>query len=138
MVPDLESLQRAQAAYLQGELLPAGLPVILVGDLNTDAYGQSTATYGDFAASGWTDAWGNRAKGYTCCQTEDLFTWPSILDRRVDLILMNGDFGLGPRGFEGGVQSWIVGNKGSDRTSDGLWPSDHAGVVAALRPHPSR
>ena len=138
VVPGLEMLQRGQAAYLQAELLSAGLPVILVGDLNTDAYGQSTATYGDFMASGWTDAWGNRRKGYTCCQTEDLLTWPSLLDRRVDLILLNGDFGLGPRGFEGGVHSWIVGDKGSDRTSGGLWPSDHAGAVAALRPHRKR
>jgi len=137
VVPELEQLQRAQAGYLQTQLLGAGLPVILLGDLNTDAYGHSTATYGDFMASGWTDAWGNRLQGHTCCQTEDLLTWPSILDRRVDLILMNGDFGLGPRGFEGGVQAWIVGSKGSDRTADGLWPSDHAGVVATLRPHPS-
>jgi endonuclease/exonuclease/phosphatase family metal-dependent hydrolase len=138
VIDELEELQRAQAVYLQGALLPAGLPVILVGDLNTDAYGQSTATYGDFLASGWIDTWGERARGYTCCQTEDLLTWPSILDRRVDLILMNGDFGLGPLGFKGGVHAWIVGNKGSDRTDGGLWPSDHAGVAAALRPHPKR
>jgi len=138
VVPDLELLQRGQAAYLQGEILAAGIPVILVGDLNTDAYGQSTATYADFMATGWSDAWGTRGGGYTCCQTEDLRTWPSILDRRVDLILLNGDFGLGPLGFEGGVQAWIVGDKGSDRTPGGLWPSDHAGVVAALRPHQNR
>jgi hypothetical protein len=135
IVPDLELLQRGQASYLQGALLSAGLPVILVGDMNTDAYGQSTATYGDFMASGWIDAWGNGLNGDTCCQTEDLLTWPSILDRRVDLILLKGDFGLGPRGLEGGIQSWVVGNSGSDRTSEGLWPSDHAGVVAALRPY---
>jgi len=135
VIPDLELLQRAQAAYLQGELLSDGLPVILLGDLNTDANGLSTATYGDFLAGGWIDAWGRQADGSTCCQTEDLLTWPSILDRRVDLILLHGDFDLGPRGFEGGVQAWTVGDAGSDRTPEGLWPSDHAGVVAAIRPY---
>lgn len=136
VIPDLELLQRGQAAYLQGQLLSAGLPVILLGDLNTDANGLSTATYGDFVANGWTDAWGRQAAGATCCQTEDLLTWPSILDRRVDLILLHGDFGLGSPSFEGGVQAWTVGDSGSDRTPEGLWPSDHAGVVAALRPRP--
>jgi hypothetical protein len=27
----------------------------------------------------------------------------------------------------------LVGEKPSDRTPSGLWPSDHAGVVASLR-----
>jgi hypothetical protein len=134
VVPELEMLQRSQAAFLQSELLADGKPVILVGDLNTDAYGQSTATYSDFVAAGWTDAWGDQGGGYTCCETEDLHSWPSILDRRVDLILMYGDFGLGSGGFEGGVEAWIVRDEGSDRTETGLWPSDHAGVVATLSP----
>jgi endonuclease/exonuclease/phosphatase family metal-dependent hydrolase len=138
LVPQLAALQQAQADYLRTELTADGKPVILVGDMNTDAYGASTGTYEDFILAGWTDAWGNKIHGYTCCQTEDLLTWPSILDRRVDLILTYGDFGLESRGFEGGLQAWIVGNKGSDRTAEGLWPSDHAGVVAALRPHPNR
>ncbi|MEU6069315.1 MULTISPECIES: hypothetical protein [Streptomyces] len=27
----------------------------------------------------------------------------------------------------------LVGNEQSDRTPSGLWPSDHAGIVATLR-----
>jgi len=134
VVPELELLQRGQAAHLHAVLTADGLPVILLGDMNTDAYGASTATYGDFLARGWIDAWGEHGAGYTCCQLEDLLTWPSILDRRVDLILLHGDAELGSRGFEGGVQAWSVGDRGSDRLANGMWPSDHAGVVAALRP----
>lgn len=134
VVPDLEVLQRAQAEYLHAVLTADGKPVVLVGDLNTDAYGASTATYGDFLQRGWVDAWGNRGAGYTCCQLEDLYTWPSILDRRVDLILLHGDFALGDLGYEGAVQAWTVGSRGSDRLTDGMWPSDHAGVVATIRP----
>lgn len=134
VIPDLELLQRGQAGYLHDVLTADGMPVILVGDLNTDAYGSSTATYADFQARGWTDAWGSHGAGYTCCQLEDLMTWPSSLDRRVDLILLYGDFELGPLGYEGGVQAWTVGDRGSDRLASGMWPSDHAGVVAAIRP----
>jgi len=32
----------------------------------------------------------------------------------------------------GGVHATVVGDESADRTPSGLWPSDHAGVVASL------
>jgi endonuclease/exonuclease/phosphatase family metal-dependent hydrolase len=128
--PDVEMLQRAQAAEIMATV--AGpLPVVLVGDLNTDAYGSSTQTYFDFLDAGYVDAH-NQSGGWTCCQDAGLGTWPSEMDRRVDLVLLNGDFGLG-RPVSGAVQTLIVGDSRSDWTDGGLLPSDHAGVVATLR-----
>jgi len=128
--PDVEALQRAQAAELMGAVAGA-LPVIVVGDLNSDAYGSSTQTYFDFLDAGYVDAH-NQSGGWTCCQDGGLGTWPSEMDRRVDLILLNGDFGFG-RPVSGAVQTLIVGDSRSDWTDGGLLPSDHAGVVATLR-----
>ena len=128
--PDVELLQRAQAAELMGAVA-GSLPVIVVGDLNTDAYGSSTQTYFDFLDAGYVDAH-NQSGGWTCCQDGGLGTWPSEMDRRVDLILLNGDFGFG-RPVSGAVQTLIVGDSRSDWTDGGLLPSDHAGVVATLR-----
>jgi hypothetical protein len=129
VIPDLELLQRAQGAELRS-VLAGDLPVVLVGDLNTDAYGSSTQTYFDFLQSGYVDAH-NQGGGWTCCQDGGLGSWPSELDRRVDLVLLNGEFGF-DRPVRGAVQTLIVGNSRSDWT-DGLAPSDHAGVVAILR-----
>lgn len=128
--PDVEMLQRAQAAELMATVA-GDLPIVLVGDLNTDAYGSSTQTYFDFLDAGYVDAH-NQSGGWTCCQDGGLGTWPSEMDRRVDLVLLNGDFGFG-RPVSGAVQTLIVGDSRSDWTDGGLLPSDHAGVVATLR-----
>jgi hypothetical protein len=47
------------------------------------------------------------------------------LTKRVDLVLTRG-------GFET-VSADVLGEEPGDRTPSGLWPSDHAGVVATLR-----
>jgi endonuclease/exonuclease/phosphatase family metal-dependent hydrolase len=127
--PDLEGLQLAQAQELHA-VLAGELPIILVGDLNTDAYGTSTATYEAFAAMGYEDAWRRAAKGYTCCEEEDLRNKPSILSKRVDLVLLHGDWGI-PDGY--GFRKLFAWRVGVHMTPFGLWPSDHAGVVAAIR-----
>ena len=48
----------------------------------------------------------------------------SSLNHRIDLILFRGAFGI--------TDIHLIGNNSSDRTASGLWPSDHAGVVATL------
>jgi endonuclease/exonuclease/phosphatase family metal-dependent hydrolase len=128
--PDVEALQRAQAMELRG-VVAGERPVIVVGDLNSDAYGSSTQTYFDFLDAGYVDAH-NQSGGWTCCQDGGLEAWPSEMDRRVDLVMLNGDFGF-DRPLSGAVQTLIVGSSRSDWTDDGLLPSDHAGVVATLR-----
>lgn len=130
VVPEIEMLQRAQAAELRA-IVAGELPIVLVGDLNSDAHGSSTQTYFDFLGTDYVDAHDQNG-GWTCCQDGGLGTWPSEMDRRVDLVLLQGDFGL-DRPSSGAVQTLIVGDSRSDRTEDGLLPSDHAGVVATLR-----
>ncbi len=132
IVPALEQLQRLQAGEL-AELIGMELPVVSVGDYNTDAYGASTATYEDLLAHGFEDAWSQSGGGMTCCQTEDLSIRQSIRDRRVDLIMLRGEFGLLEPGIQGSVRARVLGSRISDLTDTGLWPSDHAGVLATMK-----
>jgi hypothetical protein len=110
------------------------LPIIWVGDFNSDAEGttitgvpSATATYGSIIASGYADAWSARHPsdpGFTCCQATDLMNPISILTERVDLVLTRGPLHVG--------KATVVGDATSDQLSSGLWPSDHAGVVVTL------
>jgi endonuclease/exonuclease/phosphatase family metal-dependent hydrolase len=132
IVPALEQLQRLQAGELAAEI-GTDLPVVAGGDFNTDAFGASTETYQDLLAYGFEDAWSQSGDGMTCCQGEDLSDRKSIRDRRVDLIMLRGDFGLLEPGIRGAVRTRILGSRVSDLTENGLWPSDHAGVLAEMK-----
>lgn len=126
------AIQEAQAAELLGVLAGEELPVVAVGDFNADP-GDAADTYDLLTETGgFTDTWDPKGDGLTCCQPADLANRRSLLQRRVDLILMRGDFGLGPPGFRGAVHAELFGNRTSDRTDSGLWPSDHAGVAAVI------
>lgn len=120
--------QEAQGLQLISLLEDETLPTVLVGDFNSRADGTGTATYGRFTQAGWEDAWslGGSGDGFTCCNADDLMNTTVDLDERIDLVFLSpGDFDVM------GVD--VVGNALADRTPDGLWPSDHAGVVATLR-----
>ena len=128
--PDSEFVQRAQAAEILAGPADTALPVILAGDLNTRADGTSTATYGDLTDAGFVDAWTEvhpSKPGYTALQDDLLRNPTSQLSERIDFILMRGD--LEARSAE------VIGEAPSDRTPSGLWPSDHAGVVATVSVH---
>lgn len=126
--------QQAQANEFLAGPGNTTLPIIWVGDFNSDAEGtvitgvpHATATYGNVIAAGFTDAW--RAKhpanhGFTCCQATNLLNPTSELDVRVDLVLTRGPFDA--------RDASIVGDEVTDRLPSGLWPSDHAGVVVSL------
>jgi hypothetical protein len=126
--------QVAQAQeFLQG---PASttLPMIFVGDLNSDADAAAvtgvvpdTETYGDVVAAGFRDSWAATRPGdpgYTCCEAEDLLNTTPTLDTRIDYVLTRG--AIMP------VGDVLVGNSILERLLFGRWPSDHAGVVAVL------
>jgi hypothetical protein len=132
IVPALEQLQRLQAEELAATI-GTDLPVVSVGDYNTDAYGSSTPTYQDLLAYGFADAWSQSGDGMTCCQMEDLSVRKSIRDRRVDLIMLRGEFGLFEPGIQGAVSTRVLGSRIADLTDTGLWPSDHAGVLATMK-----
>jgi hypothetical protein len=76
---------------------------------------------------GFTDFWtatNPDAPGFTCCQLNSLTNPKSQLDQRIDLIFTRGPFTLlGPK---------ITGLT-PDARIDGLWPSDHAGLVGSVR-----
>jgi endonuclease/exonuclease/phosphatase family metal-dependent hydrolase len=116
------------------ELLAASktaLPTVLVGDFNTTANNPQDPSYSTYQAlisASFADAWVQRRPanpGFTCCQAPDLRNPVSLLDQRIDLILLRGQLAL--------ADVHVVGDKPNDRTPSGLWPSDHAGVFATVR-----
>jgi endonuclease/exonuclease/phosphatase family metal-dependent hydrolase len=103
------------------------LPVVFIGDFNSNADGTGTQTYTKLKDAGFIDAWTikERGTGFTCCQADDLLNQDSSLTERTDLMMFRGDFKVKNIG--------LVGNSQNDRTISGLWPSDHAGIVATLK-----
>ncbi len=140
--------QTAQAQELIDALDESTLPVILVGDFNSAANhdageDQKTPAYRMLRNAGYADLWirePGSVAGYTCCQAGDLTNEVSLLDQRLDLILVR----YGNAGFGGWSEVELVGEEPGDRItltdpSVGtvtLWPSDHAGVAATLWPAP--
>ena len=103
------------------------LPIIFIGDFNSNAAGTGTKTYTKLKDVDFIDAWSLKGKGtgFTCCQADDLLNQNSSLTERIDLVMFQGNFEVKDIG--------IVGNSQNDRTISGLRPSDHAGVVANLK-----
>jgi len=126
-------VQVPQAQQLLAMLAGETLPTAVVGDLNSEADGSTTPTYGMMTAAGFADVWPPQGNGETCCHAPNLMQHPSHFDQRIDFILLRGDFGFGPGGIAGSTQSWLTGVRPSERTDSGLWPSDHAGIFTSVR-----
>jgi endonuclease/exonuclease/phosphatase family metal-dependent hydrolase len=137
--PDDWQFQMNQAAEFLAGPAQTPLPIVWVGDFNSDAERAPTAgkppatpTYQYIIESGFSDAWkatNTGQPGFTCCQEIDLSNPVSQLGQRVDLVLTRGKFRV--------VDASIVGEDPSKRvpsrlSPSGLWPSDHAGVVVTL------
>jgi endonuclease/exonuclease/phosphatase family metal-dependent hydrolase len=124
-------VQLAQATELVRSAGATTLPVIFAGDLNSTADSSIDPSFSAYQAvinAGFTDAWQSKRApdpGFTCCQAPDLHNATSLLNHRIDLILFGGGFGASDVN--------LIGDTPADRTASGLWPSDHAGVVATLR-----
>ncbi len=117
-------VQDYQAMELVATFAGATEPLILVGDFNA---GPGSNAYGMFQQAGYRDAWSvlyPKQAGLTCCQDGSLMNAQSLLDDRVDLVQLAGH--LTPKAAA------VVGASPADRTASGLWPSDHAGVVAKI------
>jgi len=123
-------------------------PIIMVGDFNSspeDVEGEGlhpvhgplpyTPPYVQAIDAGYIDAWSFRPgkkkprkekpKGFTCCQDEDLLNKKSALYERIDLIFSSEP----PKK----IKAKVVGKSKKDKTPSGLWPADHAGVVANMQ-----
>ncbi|MBA3945529.1 MAG: endonuclease/exonuclease/phosphatase family protein [Herpetosiphonaceae bacterium] len=119
-------VQEAQAEELVQILREIDGPLVLVGDFNADA-GSHPPTYTKLIAAGFRDGWEAAAPttpGATCCQDEELRNAVSKLGRRIDWIMVRNAITV--------LDAFTAGNEEHSRTSEGLWPSDHAGVVARL------
>jgi endonuclease/exonuclease/phosphatase family metal-dependent hydrolase len=129
-------IRLAQAQELVAPTGPVGSAtgkVVLVGDMNSGPDLASPAdrlAYQALIGGGLADTWpvanpGN--PGFTCCFSE-LLNDPSAsaLDERIDMVMTKGSVGV--------LSSSITGKDADNRTPSGLWPSDHAGVVAGLTP----
>ena len=130
--PPPRNAQAAELVAPGGPVRVAGKPVILVGDMNSDPNGKESDADAvkTIKGAGLFDLWprimsGN--SGFSCClNNSDLSdTTGAGFDHRIDLIFSKPAL----KGSGGKV----VGKKPSDRASNGLWPSDHAGVVLTLR-----
>lgn len=144
---ELTQILDGMAAIFGDEIL------VVVGDLNSDPEdgplvdcmqpplfetpGSCPTPYALFSANGYTDTWllrnGAPDPGYTCCQADLLMNTVSWLDQRIDHVWVRPPLAgaQGPH-FLRGVHAEVVGDRQEDRTVDGLWPSDHAGVVVDM------
>lgn len=136
VIPQLAALQAAQLAELLGVVDASPMPLVLVGDFNSDDDGSTTATYETIRDEGFLDAWlvgPPRERGFTANQAPDLTNAVSQLFHRVDYIFYRDAFTIATDRFPGAVvYAERVGEEQGDRTASGLWPSDHAGVAASL------
>ena len=123
-----EEVQVAQGNELLQTLSEVSLPVVLVGDFNSAADGITTGTYGNLVATGLVDVWKQAypyRRGFTCCFDEELLSPAGNFNRRIDHMFVRDDFTV--------VNARILGRDRDRRSPSGLWPSDHAGMVASLR-----
>lgn len=116
-------IRTLQAGELAAALADEPLPVVLVGDLNSNPGTEGEAV---LAAAGYQDLWAAvhpDLAGLTCCFPEDLHA-PGELTTRIDYVL-----------YRGTIEPWaaeVLGGAAADRVG-GLWPSDHAGLAGVVR-----
>jgi endonuclease/exonuclease/phosphatase family metal-dependent hydrolase len=120
------AIQVEQAKEILNGPANSKIPLVVIGDLNSNGNRTGTPTYGILIDNGFQDLWINAANGlgFTCCQEPDLLNEVSKLNNRIDFILFKN--GWKPH------HANLVGDKLQDRTPTGLWPSDHAGVFGEL------
>ena len=122
----VQDVRVAQMQELITDLDGETLPMILLGDFNTPA--PDGTAYQMLVSAGYVDVWqmDSEGTGYTCCQAKELQNEISEHWKRIDQIFV--------RNLElpTSVMTYTVGDTPSERLPSGLWPSDHAGVVAHL------
>lgn len=120
----LAAVQMQQAQEMVDALAPLAGPIVLIGDFNSapgmSSYPLITGTFSDaYPRVGGSDP------GFTCCQADDLMNPESSASERIDLVLLRGAVRV--------TGMHVVGTDPTrDRTPNGLWPSDHFGVLANL------
>ena len=147
--PALQAVQYLQSLELvaaMNALKPEVIPQIALGDFNADDAVESPSceglafcqtAYQVLEAAGFIDTWwiGGAAQepGYTCCQDADLRNETSALGERIDQVWVRGAAGQLGSATVLSARSEVQGDQPADRSQpDGLWPSDHAGVISRI------
>jgi len=128
----VESIRAAQVGEMVATLASSSR-VVLVGDLNDQP---GSPMYDVLTQSGYTDGW--RAlrpgvQGLTCCHAADLSDQVANFDQRIDYVFTRG-FVRDDGKLFGQIDRF--GDVPGDRVAGSaypVWPSDHAGLMAALR-----
>ncbi len=108
--------------------------VLMMGDFNDSPESQMHQV---IAGAGFTDVWAalhHRAPGLTCCHLPDLSDRVARFTQRIDYVFTRG---LGRRSSDLSGEIDRFGAVPADRTAGPLypiWPSDHAGLTATLKP----
>jgi endonuclease/exonuclease/phosphatase family metal-dependent hydrolase len=128
----LDSTREEQARELiaRGGPLRGKRQYIVVGDFNSDPNGTESpsAAFDILSDFGLVDTWPRRfGPGFSCClnNSNARDTNADGFDHRIDLILTKPKLRA--------ISGQVVGDELRDRAPNGLWPSDHAGVVMKLR-----
>jgi hypothetical protein len=144
--PTTAALQAAQATELNATLAgnPAPNPasrLIVAGDINSapthepigpivppyQQFANGLTIFGFPAFAKMTDTWSLRPgspNGFTCCEAADLLNASSGHDVRYDVVFA--------RPAPSNVKANVMDAESGDKTASGLWPSDHASVIAEL------
>lgn len=138
---------QAQQLVSTGPASTLAMPVVLLGDLNSDPSNTSTSppdpTPNNTAyniirfVAGYTDTWtavnapttsSSLAEPGDTSGFSELVNDPdtSSIDSRIDHVMMRGPGSV--------LSAKTTGLDSDNRTPGGLWPSDHAGVITTLTP----
>jgi len=122
-----EAIGLAQAKELIAGPAKSSGQTIVTGDMNSAPGSEESDPIDALFGFGLDDTFfrKNRKRTPTCCQQEDLLNAQSQLKSYIDFVLAKPKVTV--------RKSQLVGNNASNKTSNGLWPSDHAGVVSTLR-----
>jgi endonuclease/exonuclease/phosphatase family metal-dependent hydrolase len=116
--------QALQAGEILSKLNASNEPQLVVGDFNANPT-QSPFTYAEMVSAGFTDVAATLGEtGTTCCQPPDLNNPVSDLPNRYDYVF--------ERRFSSLDEALLVGNITPFEDMRPFWPSDHAGLVAAV------
>jgi endonuclease/exonuclease/phosphatase family metal-dependent hydrolase len=133
----LPALAVPQALELVQTAANTTLPIVLVCDCNANPDDPNDPIFPAYPAyvllknAGFVDAFRTARPndpGFTFGQAENLLNVTSTMSHRIDLVQFRGPFSV--------EDVEVVGASPTDRARLGLWPSDHAGVVATLRLRP--
>jgi endonuclease/exonuclease/phosphatase family metal-dependent hydrolase len=127
-----DATREAQARELigRGGPLRGKRQYIVVGDFNSDPQDRESdvGAFNILSDFGLVDTWPRRfGPGFSCCLADSGARDPNAdaFDHRIDLILAKPKLRA--------IRGQVVGDEVRDRAPNGLWPSDHAGVVTRLR-----